>query len=83
MSKITVNIQFTQAEFLRMIKDAGLKVTDRALFSEIFNSPKFAKNLAADIKDVWINTNEEVDDPESLYGGLGLGAVVVDPAFED
>ena len=83
MSKIAVTIHFTEAEFKRMIKDDGMEITDKAKFSEIFNSPKFAKNLAADMKDVWIQANEDMDDVEMLYAGMGLGDVVKDPEFND
>lgn len=83
MSKIAVTIHFTEAEFKRMIKDDGMEITDKAKFSEIFNSPKFAKNLAADMKDVWLQANEDMDDVEMLYAGMGFEGVVVDPEFND
>ena len=83
MSKIAVTIHFTEAEFKRMIKDDGMEITDKAKFSQIFNSAKFAKNLAADMKDVWIQANEDMDDVEMLYAGMGLGDVVKDPEMED
>jgi hypothetical protein len=83
MSKIAVTIHFTEAEFKRMIKDDGMEITDKAKFSEIFNSAKFAKNLADDMKDVWIQANEDMDDVEMLYAGMGLGDVVKDPEFND
>lgn len=83
MSKIAVTIHFTEAEFKRMIKDDGMEITDKAKFSEIFNSPKFAKNMAADMKDVWLQANEDMDDVELLYSGMGLGDVVKDPEFID
>lgn len=83
MSKIAVTIHFTEAEFKRMIKDDGMEITDKALFSQIFNSAKFAKNLAADMKDVWLQANEDMDDVEMLYAGMGLGDVVKDPEMED
>jgi hypothetical protein len=83
MSKIAVTIHFTEAEFKRMIKDDGMEITDKEKFSKIFNSAKFAKNLAADMKDVWIQANEDMDDVEMLYAGMGLGDVVKDPEFND
>jgi hypothetical protein len=83
MSKIAVTIHFTEAEFKRMIKDDGFEITDKEKFSKIFNSPKFAKNMAADMKDVWLRANEDMDDVELLYSGMGLGDVVKDPEFND
>ena len=83
MSKIAVTIHFTEAEFKRMILDDGMEIMDKAKFSKIFNSPKFAKNLAADMKDVWLQANEDIDDVEFLYAGMGFEGVVKDPDNND
>jgi len=39
--------------------------------------------MAADMKDVWLQANEDMDDVELLYSGMGLGDVVKDPESND
>jgi hypothetical protein len=72
MSKITVEVTFTEKEFRKMIKDAEFKITDEAKFLKIINSKKFAKTLAADLKLVWEETNEESHDLDMVIAGLDL-----------
>ena len=70
MSKIAITIEFTEAEFKRMIKEAECKITDEAKFVEIINGKKFAKELARDMKDIWKQSNE--DDLVVVLQCLGL-----------
>jgi hypothetical protein len=72
MSKIAITIEFTEAEFKRMIKEAECKITDEAKFVEIINGKKFAKELARDMKDMWKQSNENSGDMESVLQCLGL-----------
>ena len=72
MSKITVEVTFTEKEFRKLIKDAEFNITDEAKFLKIINSKKFAKTLAADLKLVWGETNEESHDLDMVIAGLDL-----------
>lgn len=72
MSKISITVDFTEAEFKRMIKEVDWKITDQAKFQEIIHSKKFAKALALDLKQVWIQTNEDSGDMDMVLQGLGL-----------
>jgi len=71
MSKITIQLTFTEAEIKRMISDAGYKVTDKNKFIEIINSKKFAKELTRDVKQVWEENNEN-SDMDCVLDGYGL-----------
>ena len=72
MSKIAITVTFTEAEFRKMIKDAEFEITDEAKFLKIIHSKKFAKTLAADMKLVWEETNEESHDLDMVLAGLDL-----------
>ena len=72
MSKIAITVTFTDAEFRKLIKDAEFEITDEAKFLKIIHSKKFAKTLAADLKLVWEETNEESHDLDMVLAGLDL-----------
>jgi len=51
MSKITVEVTFTEKELKELLIDGleGLEVTDKVKMKKIFNSKSFAKGLAEDL----------------------------------
>jgi UDP-3-O-acyl-N-acetylglucosamine deacetylase len=75
MTKITITVEFTEAEFERMVQEAGMQITDAAKFKEILASKTFAQDLAEDLKQVWTETNIDCDMQE-VFEGLGLGECV-------
>jgi hypothetical protein len=79
MSKIAITIEFTEAEFKRMIKEAECKITDEAKFVEIINGKKFAKELARDMKDIWKQSNE--DDLVVVLQCLGLDECIEERVY--
>ena len=72
MSKISVVVEFTEADFKRMLKAADMKIADKAKFSEVFKSKALAKTLAEDLKEVWQQTNEDSGDIDSVLNCLGF-----------
>ena len=72
MSKISVVVEFSEAEFKSMLKDADMKITDNAKFSEVFTSKEFAKTLAEDLKEVWQQVNEDSGDMDSMFELFGF-----------
>ena len=79
MSKIAITIEFTEAEFKRMIKEAECKITDETKFVEIINGKKFAKELARDMKDIWKHSNE--DDLVAVLECLGLDECIEEKEY--
>ena len=73
MSKITVEVTFTEKELKELLIDGleGLKVTDQIKMKKIFNSKSFAKGLAEDLKYIW---TQNVQDEASyeLLESMGL-----------
>jgi TPP-dependent trihydroxycyclohexane-1,2-dione (THcHDO) dehydratase len=82
MSKIAITVEFTEAEFRKMVKDADCKITDEALFLKVVHSKEFAENLAADLKQVWEETNEDSYDLESVLSCMGFDECVEESEFE-
>ena len=72
MSKITVEVTFTEKELKELLIE-GLKfeVTDKVKMKKIFNSKSFAKGLAEDLKYIW---TQNVQDEASyeLLESMGL-----------
>lgn len=81
MSKIAITITFTEKEFRKMIRDAECQITDEAKFVEVFHSKKFAKELAADIKQVWYDANEDNHDMESVLSCMGFDECVEEKEY--
>lgn len=79
--KITVEITFTEAEFRKMVKQAECEITDEAEFLKVFYSKKFAKNLAADLKLVWEEANEDNYDLESVLSCMGFDECIEEKAY--
>ena len=73
MSKITVEVTFTEKELKELLIDGleGLEVTDKVKMKKIFNSKSFAKGLAEDLKYIW---TQNVQDEASyeLLESMGL-----------
>ena len=81
MSKITIEVTFTEAEFRKMVRDAECEITNEALFLKVIHSKKFAKNLAADLKLVWEETNEDSHDLESVLSCMGFDECVEEKEY--
>ena len=81
MSKITVEVSFTEKEFREVIEYAGLVVTDKAEFKKVFASKAFARALAADLKQCWESANEDSGDMDCLLEGMFEGCVTVEDEF--
>ena len=72
MSKITVEVTFTEKELKELlIKGLRFEVTDKVKMKKIFNSKSFAKGLAEDLKYIW---TQNVQDEASyeLLESMGL-----------
>ena len=72
MSKITVEVTFTEKELKELlIEGLRFEVTDKAKMKKIFNSKSFAKDLAEDLKYIW---TQNVQDEASyeLLESMGL-----------
>ena len=73
--KVSINI--TDKDLLDMIKTAGLKVKSKAAFKKLIKTPKFKKDVAADILNVWQLQNEDGDgDFYDVVFDLFDGAVI-------
>ena len=60
MSKaVTLTVTLTHAELKRALKSVGRKVTDRAGFEALLADPVFQKDLALDMKEMWMNGHDE------------------------
>ena len=79
MSKITIEVEFSEKEFKRLIEHAGLVVTDKAEFKKVFASKAFARALSDDLKQCWEDTNSDSGDLDCLLEGMFEGCVT----FED
>ena len=82
MSKISITVEFTEAEFKRMVKDADMRITDKDKFKEILTSKAFADALAEDLKQCWESLNEESGDMDCVLEGLGLEECIEEVEFE-
>lgn len=72
MSKITVEVTFTEKELKELlIEGLRFEVTDKVKMKKIFNSKSFAKGLAEDLKYIW---TQNVQDEASyeLLESMGL-----------
>ena len=77
MSKITIEVTFTEKEFREVIEYAGLEITDKSEFKKVFASKAFAKALAADLKQCWESANEDSGDMDCLLEGMFEGCVTI------
>jgi len=77
MSKITIEVEFSEKEFKRLIEHAGLVVTDKAEFKKVFASKAFARALSDDLKQCWEDTNSDSGDLDCLLEGMFEGCVTV------
>ena len=72
MSKITVEVTFTEKELKELlIEGLRFEVTDKVKMKKIFNSKSFAKGLAEYLKYIW---TQNVQDEASyeLLESMGL-----------
>ena len=79
MSKITVTVTFTEKQLKELLIGGieELEITDKAGLKKIFNSKRFAKNLAEDLKYVW--TQNVQDEPSyELLECMGLDVCCAD-----
>ena len=81
MNKVSVVVEFTEAEFKSMLKEADMKIINKAKFNEVFKSKEFAQALSADLKDVWLQTNIDTGDMDLVFDGLGFDGCVVAPEW--
>jgi len=77
MSKITIEVEFSEKEFKRLIEETGLVVSDKSEFKKVFASKEFARALSADLKQCWESANEDSGDMDCLLEGMFEGCVTV------
>jgi len=77
MSKITIEVEFSEKEFKRLIEHAGLEITDKAEFKKVFASKAFARALSDDLKQCWESANEDSGDMDCLLESMFEGCITV------
>ena len=76
MNKIAVTVTCTEKELKDLLIGGfatDIEITDKAKMKKIFNSKRFAKDLAYDLKYVW-SLNVQDDPSYELIESLGLDA---------